>query len=320
MAGSTRDHLAIAVTVLRKVADTASAEAEQLRETAGQESAEAAEQRAAEAEQAYDAAAAVESVTARRGWMLLKNTEETRGETSNLPVSVSELLRDAVKAQAAEFGAVLAALAEEAYTKVLEEGWVPAEAPPGPDGTRGAKKNLNLRVDDALRQQVRAKLPELSLKAGYKVSEAHLVLSHICDELGIERAGSFSTERLRTRIPAVEKEHFDQAAAAAGVSLAEIVEDGIRELLAGAWVPEQHPYMADASSRPRTVDGKSVWASPSGREWTEWERVQFNLHLDPGLLASLRSKCESLSRELGFLVFPGSAARQILTRRLGNPE
>lgn len=317
MAGSIRDHLTVAASVLKEVGATRYAEADRLREAGDSESAEAAGKRA---DEAYAGAAAVEAVIAPRGYLLLRDDQEKRESTSNLPVSMSEDLRNTLTAVAAEFGAVFAGMAEDAFRKVLEDGWIPPETPRGAAGTRGTKKNLNLKVDDSLRQQVRDMLPELSREAGYKISEANIVLSYICDELGVERAGAVSLERLETRVQRPLLEHFHVQAGAAGLAFQEIVEDGIRELLVGAWTPERHPYLADVASRPRAVQDRKMWVSASGREWSDSGlRARLSVPLDPELLASLRAKTDELSKELGFLVYPGSVVRQILTRRLGEP-
>jgi len=250
----------------------------------------------------YDSAAAVEAVLAPRGYRLL---EEKRGGASNLSLGMTVQLKQALEVAGQEFDVVFSGLAEEALSAVLERGWVPPAPPRARQGTARARTVLNVSIDDDLTRQVRQMLPVLSKKAGYDVKLSQIVIAYICDELGVERPNTAGSD-VRTRIPKTLMDHFTREAAARKVSLQSLVEDGIRELLAGRWVPERNPYFTGERG-PRT------------RVWSEKDRAYFVVPLDPELRDGLRDKCDELSAEYGYLLYPGWVVRAILTDALGEP-
>ncbi|MFF0009552.1 hypothetical protein ACFYQT_39860 [Streptomyces tibetensis] len=251
----------------------------------------------------YDSAAAVEAVIAPRGYLLLKKDEE-RASASTLTITITEDLKKALVDAGEEFGVVFSGLAEEAYRKVRDEGWIPAKPVRGPGGPKAV---LNVSVDDSLRQDVRAMLPGLSEAEGYRVAEANIVLTHICEELGIERPNTGPRESLEMRFPKALVQHWTAAAEEQGRSLQDVVEDGISDLLNGSWSPERHPYFT-TEKRGRRV-----------RSWSEKDRQRLWLPVDERLLAELRAKAQEMTGQLGYLVYPGSIVRAILTERLGEP-
>lgn len=318
VAGSIRDRLANAATQLRKVGKDEESKAGHLRESGNEASADAALQRA---EEAFDSAAAVDAVLAPRGYVLLKNTE-VLGATGKLTLSLAKTLKDALTVAGAEFGVVFSGLVEEAYQKVRDGEWVPPQSVRAPKGTAGGAAVLNVAINEELRRQVRAMLPELSAQAGYRVTEGGIAVSYICDQLGIERPNMLDSEGLAVRVPRSLVRHWEEQAEALGVSLEQIVEDRIPAVVDGSWKPGPHPYMADAKSRARVPDvnrpGYTIW-SPVERSWSESDRAKLWLRIDKDLLAGLRSKAEELSEESGSLVYPGAIVRAILTDRLGEP-
>ncbi|MET8571814.1 hypothetical protein [Streptomyces sp. NPDC004783] len=267
---------------------------------------------------AYDEAAAVESVTAPRGYLLLK-ADEQRGSASTLTLTVTKVLRKALETAGEEFGAVFSGLAEEAYRLVRDGKWVPPQPVRAPRGKGGGSAVLNLSIDNELRQQVREMLPELSERLGYKVTESHIALSHICDELGVERPNTGDRESLQMRFPKPLVRHWEQRAAEQGVSLQQVVEERIPSLLDGSFTPRLSSWVTDVASRPKTSEGKQPWTSASGRRWSEDERQHLRIPVDKELLAGLRSKADELTEESGVLVYPGTIVRSILTDRLGEP-
>jgi hypothetical protein len=253
----------------------------------------------------YDMAQAVEAVIAPGGWKQLRDSEGRLPKT--LSVYMSPDLKAALVAASEEFHWPLDALAEEAYRKVRDGEWLPPKTGRGEGGTRAV---LPVQVDREVHDQVHAMLPELTQQAGYRVSHAGIVVSYMCEELGIERPNTAKAESLEMRFPKALVAHWTKQAAKEGVELEAVVADGIRGLLDGAWTPQRHPYFADRSS---------VAGSPRKGGWSESERQRFWLPIDRDLLADLRAKAEELSGELGFLVYPGAVVRAILTDRLGEP-
>lgn len=266
----------------------------------------------------HDKAHAVEAVLGPRGYLLLQRSEE--GETSPISLTVNADLGQALRAAAEEFEVVLDGLAEEAYRKVLDRGWIPLETGRGKGGT---KSTVQVQVDLGLRREVQAILPRLKEQAGYKVTESNIILSHICEELGIERPNSAKAESLQMRFPKSLVDHWNRQAESRGVTLEEVVEGRIPSLVDGSWTPTVNAYVADPKSRPKVADasrpGISVWASASGRKWSESERVRLWLPIDKDLLTDLREKADALSDETGQLIYPGSVVRAILTDELGEP-
>lgn len=254
-----------------------------------------------EAEQ-YDSAAAVEAVLAPRGYRLL---EEKRGGASPLTLSMTEYLKQALVAAGAEFDVVFSGLAEEAYTAVVERGWVPPKAPRVRRGTGGSRAVLNVSIDAELRKRVQAMLPALSKKAGYEVLESNIALTYICDELGVQRPDTAGSA-VNTRVPKSLLAHFEAQAAARGTTLPELVQAGVADLVSGAWqMPARRPYAGDSRK--------------AGRRWSESDRAWLNVPLDPDTMSDLSAMCESLSQEYERMVYPGAVLRAILTDRLGEP-
>ncbi|CAL9668945.1 hypothetical protein SUDANB145_07311 (plasmid) [Streptomyces sp. enrichment culture] len=257
---------------------------------------------------AYDEAAAVEAVTASRGWLLLKNSEAQRASTSTLTLTVTSVLKKALVNAGEEFGAVFSGLAEEAYRLVLDGEWVPAKPVRTPYGSGGGQAVLNLSLDAGLRQRVQEMLPALSERAGYRVTESNIALSYICDELGVERPNAGDRESLEMRFPVSLIGHWERSAEEQGVSLRQVVEEAIPKLLDGSWVPDRSWYMTTSERGPRTQGF-----------WSEDQRQRLWLPVDKELLSGLRSKAGELTQQSGVLVYPGTVVRAILTDRFGDP-
>lgn len=317
MAGSIRPRLTAFVDALKEEAQEHLAAAKGHLEAGRQDAATQLQDKAAVK---HDGIAAIESLLGPRGYLLLRRTEE--GETSPLSLTVSDTLKRALLAAAEEFDVVLDAPAEQAYQRVLD-GWVPEQAKWGSKG--GTKAVLQVAVDAGLRRAVQARLPEISDEVGYRVLESNVVLSYLCEELGVEPdAGPRKPGRFASRYPAPLVAHWVRAAEAAGTSLDQVVEDGTRAVLDGSLAPELNRYMADVNARVRVPDperpGQTIWApSPAGR-WSDAGREWLRVHIDPDLLPGLALKAKELSEQNGFQVYPGSIVRAILTDRLGQPE
>ncbi|MGW2739163.1 hypothetical protein ACWC4D_33810 [Streptomyces sp. NPDC001288] len=310
MAGSYHDRLNTAASLLREVGHGKSVEADRLAE-AGDTSAAGTFRR--DAELAFDSAAAVESVVSSRGYMLLER-EEIRGSTSTLSLTIDSALKKALVDAGGSFGVVFSGLAEDAYRRVRDERWVPEKQSRA--RSRQSKAVLNVSVNDTLRSEVRAMLPELSETAGYQVAEANIVLTYICDELGIERFGAKGVLKLRFPQPLIK--HWQDRAAELGTTVLAVAEEVLPAFLDGSWVPS----IRDPKARTRVQDesgtGRTVW-SVEGLPWANAEIRSLSLPLDEDLLAGLRARAEVLSQEAGYLVYPGAVVRAILTDRLGEP-
>lgn len=133
-------------------------------------------------------AAAVDAVLAPGGWRRVQAEPGTRPETSNLPVLVPKALRDRLQQTADDMDVSLGPLATEGFRALAEGRW----EPPAPvRAKRGSmaniqQVNLNMSVENDAREQAAALLPGLSEKFGRKVSLAHVALSWLREELGVE--------------------------------------------------------------------------------------------------------------------------------------
>lgn len=299
--GSIRDRLTTAAALVKGIGEAEEAEAERLADAGDSPAAEAARGRA---EVAYDAAAAVTAVLAPRGY---RHLEEKRAGNTPLTLGMTVQLKQALEAAGAELDVVFSGLAEEALQKVID-GWVPPNPPKVRQGEGRDRAVMNIRVDSGLLTQVREMLPALSKRAGYDVKVSTLMLSYICDQVGVERPNTAGSD-LRTRLPKRVLEHFEGQAGKLGLSLDEIAVEGVTALLDGEWVlPRNH-------LKPRPVRAQRSGSGPL----PESERAWFQVRLSPELLADLRARCSELSDAYGYLVHPGSVVRAVLTDRLGEP-
>lgn len=313
VAGSIRDRLTTASALLRETGEAASAQADRLHEAGDAASAEVARRRA---ESAYDSAAAVDSILAPRGSYLLRK-EEQRTAASPFTVTMTEDLKRALMVAGAEFGVVYSGLAEEAYRAVRDGKWVPPKPVKTPRGTGGAKAVLNVRVDAGLRRTVQEMLPALSEDAGYRMTEGNLVVSYMCDELGIERPDAGDAEYLRLVLRKPLVDYLQKRVEAEGLTFQKVLEDGLADLADGE-VLALNQWAVDIESRPR--DGGQWAPIQPTNPISMIERAKLHLKLSPDLLDRIRHRAGIESSRHGLLVHPGMVARAILTSRLGEPE
>jgi hypothetical protein len=132
----------------------------------------------------HEEAAAIEAFLAPGGWVKLRDSEN-RGELVHVSFSMSAALKAALEKASDELASPLPALAEQAYRAVLETDWRPPRIGRTP---RERKAVLNFKVDAALRSRVREALVRLTEEAGYRVTESSVVVSWMCEELGVDRA------------------------------------------------------------------------------------------------------------------------------------
>jgi hypothetical protein len=239
----------------------------------------------------HDSAQAVESVLAPDGWQLLKQA----GGTSPLSITIDAEVKAALLEAVEEFETTLRALAEEAYRRVLADKWLPPKT--GQRYKSFTRSVLSVNIDAELRQQVRAKLPELSKREGRRISEAAIVVAWACEELGVD-TGTGLTMNLGLSRPA--KEHFIKAAEEAGVSMEAVVAERLRQLFDGSW----------SLPRPKRV--------PKGTRG-DVEQTTMRVRVEDSLRSRLHEMAPQLSEAAGVRVFPGTVVRLILADRFGEP-
>lgn len=243
----------------------------------------------------HDEAAAIEAFLARGGWVQLRDSEERTG-LSHISYTVPEQLKLALQEASKEFGWPLPAVAEAGYRAVLETGWRPPAIGRRKTPNSGKRTTINFEISAELRQRVQQELPRLTEETGYRVSESSIALSWMCEELGVDQGvGSAMTLVL----PAPVAAHF-RAAAASGVSLEDVVDGRVGELVAGTW----------ELPRPKR-------APKGSREDVSLEKL--SVRVDHETREALHEMAPELSRELGVRVHPGTIVRAILTDRLGEP-
>jgi len=260
-------------------------------------------------EQEHELQAYVDTVLAPRGWMGLRDSE-TSGPTVPLSLTITKGLKDQLKAAEAEFGLPLASLAEDGFRAVLETDWLPSKTVEKrslrayQDDPANARAVLQLQVDTALRDRVREALPEITERAGYRVTVSSVALSWMADELGVKRPGENTQPLLLQHLPHAWCEYWVTVAAERGVSVQSVMEDGIRALRDGSW------------KMPKPVRP----AKGSGfRTQGVHETRAFSVRVDTELLEFLDEAAPRLARELGRKVFPATIGLAILKDRLGLP-
>jgi hypothetical protein len=148
--------------------------------------ADGAEITAGDSLKAVVAAAAVDAVLEPGGWTQLREAEGVF--TTNLPITTRASVRDALKEAAKAKRKSLTALVTEGHREVLAGTWDPPQSRRvvrrGESAANDPRVVLNVTVEDALRQQLRDRLPSLKDKLGYPVSEGGIALAYLRHRLG----------------------------------------------------------------------------------------------------------------------------------------
>lgn len=258
----------------------------------------AAERLAANGHQ--DSAAVVRAVAAPGGWTLLRSRrgdDTEKRASSNLTLTMSTELKEAIVDAADDFSVVLSAIAADGFRAVIAGEWRPAKTP----RTRGGTKTvLNVTIDEELSQQVQELLDGgLSQEAGYRITRSSIAIGYIAEELGVDRpAGSGSMNLVVVR---ELRDHLVASAEAEGVSLQEVLEDGIGQVLTAGWLPPKPVRAARGTGDEDVV------------------RSKLTIPVNEDLREQLHDIAPRLSEELGYKLFPGTIARSILTARFGEP-
>jgi hypothetical protein len=131
-----------------------------------------------------DSAEVVDEVLAG-GW---KQVIDVSG-TTNLALTMSQRLKDDLKAASGKFSASLSTTAEGGFRAVLEGTWVPPQVIQTRYGSQDERTVLNVRVDKELVDRVRPLLPRLSEQVGYRVTASNIAISWLAEEFGVDRFG-----------------------------------------------------------------------------------------------------------------------------------
>jgi hypothetical protein len=256
----------------------------------------------------YELQSYVDAVLAPRGWTLLRDSEQI-GPTVALSLTITKGLKKDLKDAAAERDGVLDSLAEEGFRAALKAGWLPPKTVDKrllpeyrTDPEQMAKAVLQLQVDASLRNQVQERAEEMTQRAGYRVTVSSVAVSWIADELGVERpTGDETRLMLLQLVPRTLAAHWKSAAEARGMTLAQVLTDGIRELRGGAWEMPR-PVRAAKGTAPALEETTKLYA-----------------RLDADLVDYLDEQAPVLAERFGRQVFPGKIALAILKDRLGEP-
>ncbi|MFG2359344.1 hypothetical protein [Streptomyces sp. NPDC048521] len=241
----------------------------------------------------YDLATTMAELGKPRGYLLLQRTDTV--SPSPISLTTTKAIKDELREAETEMDKVLDSLADDAYRRVLS-GWLPPKwQKPGRGRAGGPPAVLQVQVDSELRQQVQEALPALSKKAGYTVRESNILLTYLCDELGVHRGVEAAMPLL---LPLPVRDHF-VAARESGTDLNQLVDTGVRRLLDGSW------------EMPRPA------RAPKGTRGGETGKLYVDLKDD--VRDALHELAPRLSEKFGVRVFPGTIVRVILTDRLGEP-
>ena len=136
--------------------------------------------------QAVIAAAALDAVLEPGGWTQIREGEGVF--TTNLALTTRASLRDALKKAAQMRRRSLTGLVTDGHREILAGTWTPPQrtgkSSPIPAGDR--RVVLNVTVEDALRQELRRRLPSLSEELGYQVTEGGSALAYLQYKLAKE--------------------------------------------------------------------------------------------------------------------------------------
>ncbi|MFF7527269.1 hypothetical protein [Streptomyces pseudovenezuelae] len=274
------------------------------------------------AERLQEFALDVDAILAPRGWTILRDSDEA-ATLAQLSLTITRALREALKSAEAEFAAPLGPLADQGLRAALD-GWLPPKtlvrrARTAQEAVAKANERavLQIEVNAALRKQVQDKLEEMTKRAGYRVTLSSIAISWIADQLGVDRPTADNLDKLSLVLHQSMRDHVVSAAAARGVSVDQVLEDGVREFLDGSRVPELSGWNMQLDERPR--GGGGVWQAASAEPSVPKERGRLTVHMDEDLLEGLRRRAQEMNEASPFPVFPGTIGLAILKDRLGEP-
>lgn len=265
-----------------------------------------------------DVASDIDALLGRHGHVLIQESTPA-GALVALSLTITKALREALKGAEAEFAVPLAALTEEGFRAAMS-GWLPPQALKRKSRTaqqKAAKASeravLQLKVDEALRNEVQRQLPALSKRAGYPVTLSSIALGWIADQLGVDRPSTDTHDRLQLVVRREFLNHVLAVADERGVTLERVVDEGVRDLLAGSWTPQLTGWNV-VSERPRSTGG--TWTLAAAEPV---DRTKVVVALREDLLEGLRVRAEEMNEEAVVPVHPGTIVIALLKDRLGEP-
>lgn len=310
-----RDRLSIAADLLDQTGDRLKKAGDRLEKEERLE--EAARQRE-EAARHHDAAADVRAILAPAGWTLLRQKAGEKAPDVTVPLNMPVSLRNGVVLAADDIGVTVSAVFRDGLQAVAEGRWVPPRA--GSSPSRGGKAeptvNLSTRVPEDLKQAVQEKLSDLTKQLGYRVSMSSIGAWWLSEELGVEHPYEANTGKVKMVTDRRLLEHFRLEAEARGLSLTQILNEGITRVLSEGWMPPVDEWLSNVSLRPRGQSG--AWtADPEAGPRPERKRSKLTVAVDEGLLEGLRRWCGEQESE--WPLHPAMLAIAILKDRLGEP-
>jgi hypothetical protein len=249
-----------------------------------------------------DSASVVRSVIEPGGWNLLSASSQ---QSSNLALTIDEKLKFELRAAALKMQVSLSLVVEEGYQAVLDGEWMPHSA----QGQKQAASRrvrdahyvrsvLNVRVGNELRESVRAMLPVLSERAGFKVTESSIAVQWMMDELGVSHPGDH-TAVLPLQVRKSLRDYWVERAEQRQVSFQSIVEDGFRAVLDGSWdLGRVKPTRTYSQTDPNS---------------------KLTIRVNDALLEQVADASPDIAEQLRRAVTPMILAMSILKDRLGEP-
>ena len=275
----------------------------------------------AQAERLQEFALDVDAMLAPRGWVILRDSDEA-AVLAQLSLTITRALREALKSAEAEFATPLGPLADQGLRAALD-GWLPPKtltrrARTAQEAATKANERavLQIEVNAVLRKQVLEQLPQMTERAGYRVTLSSIALSWIADQLGVDRPTADNLDQLSLMLHQSMRDHIVAAAAARGVTVDQVLEDGVREFLDGSRVPQLSGWNV-LEERPRGEGG--MWQAKSDGPPVPKTRGRLTVHMDEDLLEGLRRRAQEINEESPFPVYPGTIGLAILKDRLGEP-
>lgn len=260
----------------------------------------------------------IDALLAPRGYTLLREATGSVA-TSALSLTTTKDFKAALKKAGADFGVRLESVVEDGFRAVLAKRWTP----PRPLVKRvrtaherelkdKARTVLQLQVDAELRSRVEKVAPSLSKELGYRVTVSGIALPWLAEELGVDFPTGDDVDTLKLMVRRTLREHVLKVTDARGVTVEQVLADGVRDMLEGRWEPRLTGWNVIAD-RPR--EG-GIWVAPA----EPVQKAKLWVRLDHDLLEGLRERAEEMNEDAGVPVYPGTLAIQLLKDRLGDPD
>ncbi|MFF1298111.1 MULTISPECIES: hypothetical protein [unclassified Streptomyces] len=179
-----RDRLKTAAELLRTVADEKAAQGAA---EAAQGNDKAARRHSTDANAFEEAAMDVEAVLAPGGWNWLRETQATQSEMASMGLTIDRRLKDALSKAAEDTGTMPSAAVVKGFQAFVEGRFVPPEVKQTRGSAGYSKTTLTVTFPKALQAEVRARIPQVAEKAGYRITLSSIAIEWLLEELGVER-------------------------------------------------------------------------------------------------------------------------------------